>query len=133
MRPIAFVPVALFVAGGALIALAVVSGGATFGLLVIFPFVVGRSLDLAGGILLVAVGFFTLPLAVGDEADAEAADASLPRPTPSGGSGGILIVGPVPILFGRWKQISPRARLFLWIGVAAAFVLVVVGALLLAG
>ena len=43
-----------------------------------------------------------------------------------------MIVGPVPIVFGSWKRLSRRARLLLWIGAAAAFVLLVVVAVLLA-
>jgi len=131
MRPIAIVPAVLFVGGAVLIGLAVASGGASFGLLLIVPFVIGRSLDLAIGVLLLVAGFLTLPLALRDgfEVDSPPGPSSAGGP---GGSGGVVIVGPVPIVFGSWKRLSRRARLLLWIGAAAAFVLLVVVAVLLA-
>jgi len=133
MRGTGFVPVALLVAGALLVVLAVVEGGATFGVAVIVPFVVGRSIYLAIGVLLLVAGFLTLPLAFPWESLEDGAEEALyERPgkaRSSVGSGGIVVVGPVPILFGSWRDVSARTRLLIAIAAAAVFVAVVLAAI----
>jgi uncharacterized protein (TIGR00304 family) len=129
MRAIAFVPVAFLVAGAVLVVLAVVTGGAAFGIALIVPFVVGRSLDLGLGVLLLVLGFLTLPLGFAGSGDLSEERSEAPPPAAgggSGGAGGFVIVGPVPILFGSWRNVSARTRLLIAIGAAAAFLAVVV-------
>ena len=128
MRAWALVPAALFVEGAGLVFAAVISGGATVGVALVVPFVVGRSLEFVLGVVLVLAGFLTLPLAFprSDVEGSEPGDA----PAGSTGGGGIVIVGPVPILFGSWRSVSARTRLLLAIVAAVIFALVVLAVLL---
>lgn len=126
MRGAAVLPVVLFLAGGALIAVAALTGGASGGFVVIVPFLVGNSAAFVLGILLCIAGFFTLPLLVSADDD----DGITPGSTPPGGRlsterGGVLIVGPVPIFFGSWRRLSTRARALVSAIAIALFVLVV--------
>jgi uncharacterized membrane protein len=123
MRLVALVPAALLVAGAALVALAVISGSATVGLAVIVPFVIGRSLDFALGVLLILAGFLVLPLAFG-AGDEEPSGVEGPAGA-SWGGGGIVVVGPVPFFFGSWRSLSARTRLIIAVAIAAIFVLIV--------
>ncbi len=143
MRALGVLPIVLLAAGAGLVALAVLTGGAAVGVVLIVPFVVGRSIDLGLGVLLLIVGFLTLPLVfLGSGAALE--EEPDPRPSSGprrgtagnsgggtavgseGGSGGIIIVGPIPILFGSWRNVSPRTRTLIAAAAAAVFVAVVV-------
>jgi len=101
-------PVVLWSLGLATIVLAVRSGGASFGLLLIFPVVHGGSPWLALGSLLIFAGFVALGFvgsggrAPGDTRPASSAGSPAADATPTTG-GGVVLVGPIPILFGSWK------------------------------
>ena len=134
MRLGLFGSAAVFVAGVALIALSVADGGASVSLLVIIPIISGSSLVFLLGVVLLIVGFFSLPFAhtgTGDEAT-----PALPETTPasgtSGGAGGFVLIGPVPIFFGSWKGMARRTQwtlvlvgTFLFIAAIVVFVLFV--------
>ena len=113
-------------AGVALVALSVVEGGANVALLVIVPVVSGSSLTFLLGVVLLVVGFLSLPFAAAERWDEE------PPALPSGGTAstegqsglaGVVLLGPVPIVFGSWKGISRRTRW--WLALVGAVLLTV--------
>lgn len=121
---------ALLVTGGILIATAVLTGGAHVAWVVVVPILYGSSFLFLGGTLLVLVGLLLgATVTVPPE---EAPSDRAPQATGSDGegSGGVLLLGPVPIFFGRWGN---RARVHYWrwvlLGVLA-FLAFVVGAIL---
>ncbi len=108
MRGRALVPIALLAAGAALVAGALLEGGASLALVIVVPVLYGRSLAFVVGAVLIAVGCVTLPLALGPFEPAEdEADATSPA---ARGDGGLVLIGPVPIFFGRWSGVPERAR-----------------------
>ena len=112
------VALVLFGAAIGLIAFALLHGGATAGVFLIFPFIAGSSPPLAAGVLLLVVGFFVLFFALARmgslEGQEEAEEGrSLPSagtgpatarpraPSSRGSYGGFLLIGPVPVVFGN--------------------------------
>jgi uncharacterized membrane protein len=118
--------VGALVAGVALVAVSVVKGGANVALLVIVPVVSGSSLTFLLGVVLLVVGFLALPFAVaegwGETPPALPSNGTAP-PAGQGGVGGVVLIGPVPIVFGSWKGISRRTRW--WLALAGAVLLTV--------
>lgn len=118
--------VAALVAGVALIAWSIVEQGASLYLVVFVPVVSGSSLSFLLGVALLLVGFFTLPWALDARGEAAVPAPSPPAaapssPEPSGGVGGVVLLGPVPIVFGSWKGVSRRTRWWLALGGAIVF------------
>lgn len=111
MRPVGFLAVAAFLAGIVLVVLAVIDGRATVSLVVIVPVVTGASGEFLLGVVLIVVGMFALPWALAEEREE---DRPLPTPEAQPGSspasGGLVLVGPVPIFFGSWRGVSRRTR-----------------------
>lgn len=132
MRAQGLLPIGLLLAGAALVGYAVVQGGATVSLLLIVPVVTGRSVEFLAGVVLLLLGFVLLPLLwPGEFATREEPSAVSPAAPSEGTSvagGGLLLIGPVPIFFGGWRQIPLSAR----VAVAVAGALVVVVLVLLA-
>jgi uncharacterized membrane protein len=126
VRGLRVVAPAFLAAGVAAVAYAVAAGGAQVGLFLVFPVVFGDSWLFYGGVLLLLVGLFALPLSFAGDAEV------VPLPTPgastAGGSGGLVLIGPVPIFFGSWRAVSRRTR----IAVAAAGMAILVAAVLAA-
>lgn len=114
----------LIVLGIALVVAAVATGGAQLELIVVVPvFVGGASALFLGGVVSIFVGIFLLPLAFGSE-EAEPSENSPAEPGPtSPRSGGLVLIGPVPIFFGGWKNPGRRAY---WVAVLVGAGLVVV-------
>jgi len=128
MRALALVPIVLLGAGAALVVASVLGGGATVSLVVIVPVVSGRSVEFLLGFAALGAGFLCLPLlfGAGPEEAAAMPSATAPSPTPSAGTssaGGLVLVGPVPIFFGSWRNVSARTRW--WVALAGAAILVV--------
>ena len=125
MRPAAWIPVALLVTGAGLVVDAVARGGASVALVVVFPVVFGASTEFFFGAVLLFFGFVSLPLALGFTLVHEEEGAPLPGrgEAPPAEVGGLILIGPVPLFFGRSGRVSRRAR------IAVA----VVGAALLVG
>jgi uncharacterized membrane protein len=127
------VPVALLVAGVALVADAVLRGGATVSLVVVVPVVSGDSAEFLLGIVALVAGFLSLPFLLGEAVDpGEPTLASEPpsaAPVPSEGptTGGLVLVGPVPIFFGSWRNVSTRTRWAVALVGALVLVLFLVG------
>jgi len=133
VRAIALVPAVLLAAGLGLVILSVLQGGASLAIVVIVPVLYGRSLEFLAGALLFVAGLFTLPLAFGtDVGPVTSRSEAEPTPWPEG-PGGLILLGPVPILFGSWKGVSTRTRgILAVIGsaiVVAAIVLLVLAVL----
>ncbi len=137
MRLIRAVPVVLLAAGVALVADAVLRGGATLALVVVFPVVSGGTAEFLLGAVLLFVGFATLPLALfpgsPDEDDAPAGPPlrSVAPPAEGSAGGGLILVGPIPIFFGGWKNVSRRTRW--WVAAAGGLLLVVLVAIAFLG
>lgn len=123
MRLAALVPAMLLAGGVAAIAAAVLTGGARAGLVVVVPVIFGSSALFLVGILLLIAGMFSLPLAFAPS------EAGTNGPTETT-SGGLVLIGPIPIFWGSAGRASRRVR------IAAAVVgglLVVVAAVLVLG
>ncbi|MCI4372633.1 MAG: DUF131 domain-containing protein [Thermoplasmata archaeon] len=114
MRERWWVPALILGIGIALIADAVVRGSASVALLAIFPVVSGNSTEFLLGVVLLLVGFLTLPFAFfsfHEMSDAPPIGAApLRGETPTGEVGGLVLIGPVPIFFGSWKSVSSRTK-----------------------
>ena len=111
MRSWAVVPAVLLLAGAALVAWAAFQGGAQLAIVIVVPVLYGRSLAFVAGVLLLVAGLFTLPLAFAATEASEVVSDGAPPPGPTGGAGGFVVIGPVPIFFGSWKHASARTRL----------------------
>ena len=115
------------VAGVALIVGSVAAGEAHVSLLVFVPVVSGSSVLFLVGVLLLILGFFSLPFSltgVDSEPPPSAPGTTAP---PSAGAGGFVLIGPVPIVFGSWKGISRRARWALALLGSALLIVALVG------
>ncbi len=110
MRSWALVPAGLLGAGAVLVAVAALQGGTELAIVVVVPVVYGRSLEFVAGVLLLVAGLFTLPLAFEPGEEPEPPAPGTARPGTPGGSGGLVLIGPVPIFFGSWKGVSTRTR-----------------------
>ncbi len=131
MRALAFGSVALLVTGIALVAWSVVEGGASVALLVVIPVVSGSSLAFLLGVVLLILGFFSLPFTLAEEWDGSPAPAgpSTPISPPAstqGSAGGFVLIGPVPIVFGTWKGVSRRTRWLMALAGGLLFTLAIV-------
>ncbi len=115
---------ALLLAGVAALAVGVVQGEAVLSLFVVFPVITATGGWSALGILLLIAGFFALVLTwpagmVAEPIAAEtpptgAAAAPPPSAVPSRRWGGVLFLGPVPVVFGSDAKI---ARWMILVGV----------------
>lgn len=132
LRPIIWVPIAVFVSGIACIAAAAVGGEADVRLFLIFPVFSGSSWLFILGTLLIVLSFFVgfAMIAIGGtEADRSQPGSVEPRPSATTQRkttyGGMVLVGPIPIVFASSRNM---AILMLIIGIALAIVFL--GALL---
>jgi uncharacterized membrane protein len=94
----------LLATGVAAVVGALLTGGAGAAIVVVVPVVFGSSLLFLAGVLLLIAGLFTLLFAFGGVEPA--AVTSGPRT----GSGGLLLVGPVPIFWGSARGASRSLR-----------------------
>lgn len=132
MRPLSFVGPATLVAGLAALALAVTRGEADLYLVLIIPVIVGTGPLALLGILLVFAGFFltfflwhagAIPPVTPSAAIPDVSPTDVPeRETPSRRWGGVVFLGPIPLVFGSDPQM---ARLMLLLG-AVLFVALLV-------
>jgi len=128
-----FVSPALLLGGAALVAVSVLRGSTSASVLVIFPLFTGSSLLFLLGVLCLVIGFVALPFTLWDGGEApEAEEVTLEEGAASddsndagtGGLGGVVVIGPVPIFVGRWKNAPARVR---WaIAVVGAVLLLIV-------
>jgi len=132
LRPIIWVPIAVFVSGIACIAAAAVGGEADVRLFLIFPVFSGSSWLFILGTLLIVLSFFVgfaIVAIGGTEADRSQPGSVEPRSPATSQRrttyGGVVLVGPIPIAFASSKNM---AIFMLMIGIALAMVFL--GALL---
>ncbi|HXW67179.1 MAG TPA: DUF131 domain-containing protein [Thermoplasmata archaeon] len=130
----ALVPGVLLLAGAGLTALAIADGSAHLAWVLIVPVVYGSSPGFAAGVVLMAGGLLTLPLALAPHPAAEE-EGTGPTVRSRGGvgTGGFVLIGPVPILFGTWREVSRRTRWLLAVAGGTAVVASVLVALALLG
>jgi len=125
-----WIPIAMFVAGMALIATAVATGEADVSLVIVFPVFSGSSLLFLLATLLIIssfiVGFVLMAMdhertEERVEAASEGMSSSAPRSRAE--YGGVVLLGPIPIAFGSNKKV---ALIMLVVGVILAIVVLVV-------
>ncbi len=121
MRGVRWVPPTLIAGGAAAIAVAVATGGARAAIVVVFPVVYGGSLLFAAGVGLFAAGVVTLPFAVVATEEARSDRAVVE----GSASGGVVLIGPVPIFWGSASGVSRRVRVAAAIAGAIALAVVV--------
>ncbi|MGA7923226.1 MAG: DUF131 domain-containing protein [Thermoplasmata archaeon] len=102
----------LLVIGAALVIAALLSGSGRLYLLLFVPLIAGSSPLFILGVVLLFLGFMFLPTAFVRTPRWEEVGHIDPTPdssSPSGNftSGGLILVGPVPIFWGAWKH-APR-------------------------
>lgn len=131
-RGVRFVGPLLLLVGGALLGISIATGGAHLYLLLVVPVFTGTSALFGVAVALLVGGFLLLPVVFTSEARQE----STPGPANTGfgppdvseeGSGGLLLIGPVPIFFGTWRKQPPISyRWAVVLGVVLAVVAVLV-------
>ncbi len=125
MRVAAWAALALFVLGAGLVADAVLRGDAHVEIVLIFPVFSGSSAEFLGGVLAVVLGIVSLAFSGSVAAPAEGPPSGSAI-SEADGVGGLVLVGPVPIFFGRWSEASRRAR---WAAAAVGAVVLAVFAI----
>ena len=130
MRARLWIPIAMFVAGMALIATAVATGEADMSLVIVFPVFSGSSLLFLLATLLVISSFIVgfVLMAMDHERTEERVEAasegmSSGAPRSRAEYGGVVLLGPIPIAFGSNKRV---ALIMLVVGVILAIVVLVV-------
>lgn len=142
-RRLAVLAVLAVVGGAGLLSYAVWTGQAEVGLLLVFPFVIGEGPVALAGTGLLFVGFAALMFSwmLGPLGPTGAAREGRPagprRPGEGettdagsrveGGGGGIVMIGPIPIVFGsdaRWATLAGLAGLLVLAGLILLFLLV---------
>lgn len=122
VRPVRFVGPALFVLGFAALVVAFLENQATLSLFIIFPIVTATGGWAILGILLIIVGFFLFFIAwpagmisvpppapeSGPAPSTTAAQAPSPAqvPQPQRRWGGVVFLGPVPVVFGSDQKVT---------------------------
>lgn len=96
------VPLGLIAGAVACVIEALATGGAHAGFFLVFPFVTGGSGWLVAGALLGFAGIASIGLLL---PDADIADRPPLGETPArSASGGLVVIGPVPIFWGGWRS-----------------------------
>jgi len=116
MRARFWIPVALFLAGVAAIIAAAATGEVDVQLLVIFPVISGSSWLFILGVALIigsfVVGFLLVASVFSEYEPVEPQIPSEPRvagsktPARKTGYGGVVLIGPVPIVFGSDRRVT---------------------------
>lgn len=115
MRPLTLLALALLAGGVALLGYSVATGESQVHLVLIFPVVTGAGIVAFTGILLVAVGMFLGFFSIaGPSLVPEAPAPPPPAPGPQAPKaaapakrfGGVVFLGPVPIVFGSDVRVS---------------------------
>ncbi len=126
MRYRGAIPLLLLAAGVGLVTMAVLTGEATLYLLLVVPVVTGSSPLLLLGVACLFLGFLSLPFALATSGFEREEPLPHGSAEPAGASecwGGVVLVGPLPLFFGRWRGMRGRGY---WLAVLAGALLVVV-------
>ena len=121
-----WIPVGVFLTGVACIAAAAISGEAEVQLFIVFPVISGSSLLFAIGVLLIVASFIlgfvlvamsvTEPVHQGPSGSTEDATIVPEAPQKKTRYGGVVLIGPVPIIFGSDRKMA-------WVMLLVAIVL----------
>lgn len=131
MRLVAILSIWLLIVGAALVAASVATGETDVSLVVVFPVLTGSGLLFLSGIALIVASFLSGFAAIWAASLAshpqEAAGAAGNGPdgysaTNEHKSGGLILIGPIPIAFGSNRK---TARLMLIVGVAIAVAMLI--------
>ena len=129
MRKWLLVSLFLFVSGVALIFASVSNGEGQVGLFLIFPFIVTQGwMGAAGSLLIflaiigVFIGFWTSATQDPGQAPIETG-AAVPATRTKKNYGGVVLIGPIPIVFGSDEKIA-KSMLIIAAAILAAFVLI---------
>ena len=114
----------LLALGVALLVGAVATGGAQLAVVVIVPVIVGgASLLFLAGVASIFVGIFLLPLAFAAPSAETVAVLPSASSAEAGESGGLVLIGPLPIFFASWKTAGRRTY---WVAAGAGLAVLVV-------
>jgi uncharacterized protein (TIGR00304 family) len=135
MRPKSFVPIGLLAAGLSLVVVSVVNGEADVSLVVIFPVISGSGFLFLIGVAMVVMGVLsgfmliaaTTHSTAPDPGDSSWGDAGDGTSEKTSKYGGIVLIGPVPIVFGSNARIA-----YVMLAVAVGIVILVLALTLLA-
>lgn len=126
-----YIPLIVFFIGVGLIILSIFRGEAEVALFLIFPVIYGSGVLSVIGIFMIFGSFllfFFLPLRRSPEGK-ERREEWEKQETRSGSKfGGVVFIGPIPIVFGKDKSIT---KVMLYIGLIIALILLVVYSLLI--
>ena len=120
----------LFISGVALIIASVSNGEGQVGLFLIFPFIVTQGWIGAAGSLLLFLAIFSIFIGLWTSATQDPGQAPVETnsPTPAARTkksyGGVVLIGPIPIVFGSDEKIA-KSMLMIAAAILAAFVLIV--------
>jgi len=130
MRKWLLASIFLFVSGVALIIASVSNEEGQVGLFLIFPFIVTQGWMGAAGSLLLFLAIFSIFIGLWTSAtqDPEQAPVETNSPTPADRTkrsyGGVVLIGPIPIVFGSDEKIA-KSMLLIAAAILVAFVLIV--------
>jgi uncharacterized protein (TIGR00304 family) len=129
MRKWLLVSLLLFVSGVALIIVSVSNGEGQVGLFLIFPFIITQGwIGAVGSLLLflavisVFIGFWTSAAQDLGQAPVETSSPA-PAARTKKNYGGVVLIGPIPIVFGSDEKIA-KSMLIIAAAILAAFVLI---------
>jgi uncharacterized protein (TIGR00304 family) len=97
-----------FVSGGVLLALGVLSGEVETGIVIIFPFVIGSGLFALSGFICIFIGILFLMFSFLSTIEPGGLSLEYEEEHPgrrtSVKGGGVILIGPIPVVFGtNWK------------------------------
>lgn len=113
----------LLALGIGLVAISVLTGEARVALVVIIPVIYGGGVLLLGGILCVIAGLFLLFYSNNGAAAQDNGEADEERTEHERKIGGVLLIGPIPIIFGSDKRTALIAAAIALIAMALAILL----------
>jgi uncharacterized membrane protein len=117
---------AALIAGVALLVETLATGAAHLTLVVVVPVFTGSTPLFGLAAVLLVVGLFSLPLLFAGPDETATVSVVSDAPTPpraGGGTGGLVLLGPVPIFWGAWRQNPPIS--YRWAIFVGAILLVV--------
>ena len=111
-------PLILFLIGISLIILSVIKGESQLALFLIFPVIYGAGVIMIFGILMIFLSFASLFFIIPSQVDNQPTEIQRDSKW-----GGIIFVGPIPIVIGKDRSIT---RTMLYIGLVIAVIMAVI-------
>ncbi|MFO7792930.1 MAG: DUF131 domain-containing protein [Candidatus Saliniplasma sp.] len=116
-------PLILFLIGISLIILSVITGESQLALFLIFPVIYGAGLIMMIGILLIFLSFISLFFILPFQDDIQPTEIQRDSKW-----GGIIFIGPIPIVIGKDKSVT---KFMLYIGLIIAVIMAVIYTLII--